>query len=91
MKWLLLLCLLTIHTAAYSQAVAPANEEKKDSVAVEKAKALRFGDEGEGQYDFGDLTRNILHPGRKADPAGTRHPASPSSPILPPTPLLAPN
>jgi hypothetical protein len=45
----------------------PADSLKADSLRIKAAKARQAADNIYGQYDFGDLTRNILHPKKKAD------------------------
>ncbi|MES1159493.1 MAG: hypothetical protein ABUM51_01940 [Bacteroidota bacterium] len=64
MKWLLLLLLVGIQGLGYGQVIRPVDSLKEDSL---RAKPMRPADNINKQYDFGDLLRNILHPGRKAD------------------------
>jgi hypothetical protein len=66
-KKLLLCVLLTILTgAAYSQAL-PHDTLKTDSSRVKAERRKNVSYNINKQYDFGDLTRNIIHPHRKAD------------------------
>lgn len=64
MKWILLLLLLSVQGLAYSQ-VVPIDSLKADSLPNKTAKPV---ENTSNQYDFGDLMRNILHPGKKPDP-----------------------
>jgi len=53
---------------SFSQVVSPADSLKADSLRIKKEHASPGPRENVNkQYDFTDLTRNILHPGRKAD------------------------
>jgi len=63
-KWLLVFLFFSIQGMAYGQVTAPADSLKADSL-----RKVRLNTEGNlsKQYDFNDLLRNILHPGRKAD------------------------
>jgi len=61
------LLLIGIQQLAYSQVGPPADSLKADSLRVKKFKAPAPVENIHQQYDFGDLLRNILHPGRKAD------------------------
>ena len=66
-RWsLFLLLIVVIHGVAYSQ--VPVDSLKADSLRVKSLKAQNPADNTSKQYDFGDLTRNILHPGKKPDP-----------------------
>jgi hypothetical protein len=47
--------------------IVPADSLKEDSLRAKKAKTVRPAENIYKQYDFGDLTRNILHPKRRAD------------------------
>ena len=62
---LLLLLFVSIQGVAYSQ--VPVDSLKADSLRTGAVKAKKPADNINKQYDFGDLTRNILHPGKKAD------------------------
>ena len=62
---LLLLLFVSIQGVAYSQ--VPVDSLKADSLRAGAVKAKKPADNINKQYDFGDLTRNILHPGKKAD------------------------
>lgn len=59
--------LASIPAIAYSQVGAPVDSLKADSLQIKKAKVNQRSYNTNKQYDFGDLTRNILHPKRKAD------------------------
>jgi hypothetical protein len=68
LKLLLLLFLfIGIRGVAYSQANPPVDSLKKDTLRTKTLKVKKPADNINGQYDFGDLTRNILHPKKKAD------------------------
>ncbi|MEP6613681.1 MAG: BamA/TamA family outer membrane protein [Mucilaginibacter sp.] len=67
LKSLLVLFFISIGGAAYSQVITPADSLKEDSLRAKTLKERRRTDNLSKQYDFGDLTRNILHPKRKAD------------------------
>ncbi len=51
---------------AYSQVTAPVDSVKADSLRI-KAKGQQPTENINRQYDFGDLTRNILHPKKRPD------------------------
>jgi hypothetical protein len=63
---LLIICIL-LSSAAFSQTGAPADSLKADSLHAKKFKKTSIANNVNKQYDFGDLTRNILHPKKKAD------------------------
>jgi len=63
---LLLLLFVSIQGLAYSQ-VPIVDSLKADSLRASAAKTKNPADNINKQYDFSDLTRNILHPGKKAD------------------------
>lgn len=66
-RWsLLVVILVVIQAVGYSQ--VPADSLKADSLRVKELKTIKPADNINKQYDFGDLTRNILHPQKKADP-----------------------
>jgi hypothetical protein len=67
--WLLLLFLLSVHIFAYGQVGGPADSLKADSLRAKKSKLENRSYNLSKQYDFEDLTRNLLHPKRKADSA----------------------
>ncbi len=67
LKLLFLFLFLSINSFAYSQVNAPADSLKADSLRAKALRIKRIADNINKQYDFGDLTRNILHPKRKAD------------------------
>jgi len=52
---------------AYGQEQVPADSLKADSLRARKAKTWTPSYDIYKQYDFGDLTRNVLHPKKKAD------------------------
>jgi hypothetical protein len=68
--FLLKILLLTVFTSikifAYSQVGAPADSLKADSLRAKSKKSQPLYNINK-QYDFGDMTRNILHPKKKAD------------------------
>lgn len=63
--------LLTFFTGtkilSFGQVGAPADSLKADSLRAKTTKVQSPSVDINKQYDFGDLTRNILHPGKKAD------------------------
>jgi hypothetical protein len=65
--FLVALFLCTQTGFAFCQINVPVDTVKRDTVhfKVSKEKAISYNTNK--QYDFGDFTRNILHPGRKAD------------------------
>ena len=64
-RWsLFLLLIVVIQGVAYSQ--IPVDSLKADSLRVKSLKAQNRADNTSKQYDFSDLTRNILHPQEKA-------------------------
>ena len=66
-RWsLFLLLIIVIQGVAYSQ--VPVDSLKADSLRAKPVKGQNPADNTSKQYDFGDLTRNILHPGKKPDP-----------------------
>src|SRR3984885_7630093 len=67
MRWLLLIFLVSIQGWAYGQVGRPTDSLREDSLRVKKFNAKKSVDNTNNQYDFGDLVRNILHPGKKAD------------------------
>lgn len=54
---------------ALAQVAVPADSLKADLIRAKGKKTHRQPDNINKQYDFSDLTRNILHPHRKADTA----------------------
>jgi len=58
---------ISLYGFAYSQVAAPADSLKSDSLGAKGKKIKPLGYNTNKQYDFSDLTRNILHPGRKND------------------------
>ena len=67
-KLLLLILLINIHGFAYSQVKDAVDSVKVDSAKAKEARKKKIADNTAGQYDFGDLTRNILHPKKKSNP-----------------------
>jgi hypothetical protein len=65
LKFLLLIFLISIKSFAYSQVKDSISSAKSDSLPA--AKVQKKADNINKQYDFGDLTRNIFHPGKKPD------------------------
>ena len=59
--------LLTIRGLAFGQVNGPADSLKEDSLRAKKSRLTNRSYNLNKQYDFGDLTRNLLHPKRKAD------------------------
>jgi len=68
-KILLLALFMGIRGFAYGQVGPPPDALKSDSLGPRHKKISPPSYNLNSQYDFGDLTRNILHPGRKADTA----------------------
>lgn len=66
-KLLLLLLFISIQGYTYAQVIVPTDSLKADSLRIKKFNAPKAADNINKQYDFGDLTRNILHPHKKAD------------------------
>jgi hypothetical protein len=66
-KLSLFLLFIGINTFAYSQVAVPVDSLKADSLRAKNLKAQNPSYDIYKEYDFGDLTRNILHPKRKAD------------------------
>jgi len=66
-KWLLLFLLAGMQRATYGQVGPPVDSLKADSLRGRGAILQNREENVNKQYDFGDLTRNILHPGRKPD------------------------
>jgi hypothetical protein len=65
---LLLFCLfICISSLAYSQVGAPVDSLKADSLGAKGRKIRPRTYNLNKQYDFGDLTRNVLHPKKKTD------------------------
>ena len=65
-KYLLLLLLIGTPILVYAQTV-PADSLKADSLRIKKKQSAPVKENINKQYDFGDLTRNILHPKKEAD------------------------
>jgi hypothetical protein len=59
---------------AYGQVQVPADSVKADSLRIKEktVQPVKATDTLYKQYDFGDLVRNILHPGRPADAPGKK-------------------
>lgn len=67
LRSLLILFFISTGTFAYGQVGAPADSLKADSLGANGKKINPRAYNLNRQYDFGDLTRNILHPKKKAD------------------------
>ena len=67
LKGLLSFLLVGSQIFAYSQVGPPTDSLKADSLRVKTFKGQKPEENIHQQYDFGDLLRNILHPGKKAD------------------------
>ncbi|MDB5134080.1 MAG: Surface antigen [Mucilaginibacter sp.] len=67
LKLLLLFFFISIGGLAHSQVIVPVDSLKADSLRAKTLKDKKPVDNINKQYDFGDLTRNILHPKKKAD------------------------
>ena len=66
-KLLLPVLLICSYGIAYSQVIVPVDSLKADSLGAKGKKIIPRTYNLNKQYDFGDLTRNILHPHKKAD------------------------
>ena len=66
-KFLLSLLIAGTLGFAYGQVQGPVDSLKADSLRIKKFKSNTPSYNVNKQYDFGDLTRNILHPKKKAD------------------------
>jgi hypothetical protein len=71
LRLLLLFLFAGVHAFAFAQVGAPADSLKADSLRIKKGQNPPHPNTPSyniyKQYDFGDLTRNIFHPKRKAD------------------------
>jgi hypothetical protein len=67
LKLLLFFFFTGIWGLAYGQVVIPADSLKADSLRAKDKLVQKRADNVNKQYDFSDLTRNILHPKKKAD------------------------
>jgi len=67
LKILLFLLIVLISTVGYSQVNPPIDSLKADSLRIKAAAPIKPADNSNQQYDFGDLTRQILHPRKKPD------------------------
>ncbi|GAB2701519.1 hypothetical protein GCM10027037_28480 [Mucilaginibacter koreensis] len=63
----LLTGLTAIHKVSYAQVAPPVDSLKKDSLQIKSGQRNNASQNLSSQYDVGDLIRNLLHPGRKAD------------------------
>jgi len=63
----LLAFFVSLHTLALGQVIVPTDSLKADSLGKKGRKIVRPTENLNRQYDFGDLTRNVLHPHKKAD------------------------
>jgi len=66
-KFLVFLLFTSTLGVAYGQVQGPADSLKADSLRIKKFKSNTPSYNVNKQYDFGDLTRNMLHPKKKAD------------------------
>jgi len=57
-----------MQSLTYGQVNGPTDTVKVDSDRAKAAWKKKIADNTSKQYDFGDLTRNILHPNKKANP-----------------------
>ncbi len=68
LRWLFICLLAGIPTLVTAQVQVPVDSLKADSIGrLQKPSSQPAAENIHRQYDFGDLLRNILHPGRKAD------------------------
>ncbi|MDB5005663.1 MAG: Surface antigen [Mucilaginibacter sp.] len=67
LKFILLILFISIGKLTRAQVAVPVDSLKADSLGAKGKKIYRPVYNLNKQYDFGDLTRNILHPHRKAD------------------------
>ncbi|MDB4926715.1 MAG: Surface antigen [Mucilaginibacter sp.] len=67
LRLLLLLLFISIHGVVFSQVIVPADSLKEDSLRTKSLNRQKLADNLNRQYDFSDLTRNILHPKKVAD------------------------
>jgi len=67
-RFILVISCLLLSVAAFAQVGAPADSVKADSLRIKKYKKNQPATYGlSKQYDFGDLIRNVFHPGKKPD------------------------
>jgi hypothetical protein len=66
-KFLLVILFTGIQSFTYCQVQGPVDSLKADSLRAKGKKIVRPPINLSNQYDFGDLTRNILHPQKKVD------------------------
>jgi hypothetical protein len=66
-KWVLLILFTGIQGLAYGQVNAPVDSLKADSLGAKGRKIQKPQENLSNQYDFGDMTRSILHPNKKVD------------------------
>jgi hypothetical protein len=66
-KFILLILFTSIQGVAYCQVYKSPDSLKADSARAKAIKEQKIANNINKQYDFGDLARNILHHGRKAD------------------------
>jgi hypothetical protein len=69
LKLLLLVIFISTQGIAYSQVSAPVDSLKADSLGAKGKKVKPRAYNLSKQYDFGDLTRSVLHPKKKTDTA----------------------
>ncbi|HJP62113.1 MAG TPA: hypothetical protein VJ844_01665, partial [Mucilaginibacter sp.] len=64
-KLILLILFTAIRGLTLAQVTTQADSVKRDS--LRKVQKQKIADNINRQYDFGDLVRNLLHPGKKPD------------------------
>jgi len=67
LKWIFICLLASIPALVSGQVIVPADSLRADSLHPQQRPAISPAEDIHRQYDFGDLLRNIFHPGRKAD------------------------
>lgn len=68
LRWLFICLLAGIPTLVSAQVQVPVDSLRADSIRrLQQPSPKPAAENIHSQYDFGDLLRNILHPGRKAD------------------------
>lgn len=67
LKILMAVCFIMIHKLSFSQIGSPADSLKADSLGPRGKKINKVPDNLSKQYDFGNLTRAILHNKKKVD------------------------
>jgi len=67
LKVLLISVFISTQGFAYARIGAPVDSLKADSLRAKNLREKKIANNINHQYDFGDLTRNIIHPHKKAD------------------------